>query len=98
MILVLRWTWVARGAWGSNQIWNLGHTDRHTKNALMYWDPVGSNNKISAPWVNVLGSKMVVVGLPSGTNDSAVSWTLAGAVCITTSGNMYIDTDGSCVN
>ena len=43
-------------------------------------------------------SKLSVVGLPSGTTDAIVPGTLAGAVCITTSGNMYIDTDGTCAN
>ncbi|MBL7058703.1 hypothetical protein ISS03_05205, partial [Patescibacteria group bacterium] len=44
------------------------------------------------------GSKLSVVGLPSGSTRSAagVSGNLAGAVCITDTGNMYIDTDGSC--
>lgn len=44
------------------------------------------------------GSKLSVVGLPSGTTDAVVSGSLAGAVCITTSGNMYIDTNGTCSN
>ena len=44
------------------------------------------------------GSALSVVGLPSGTTDSVVGGDLAGAVCITDTGNMYIDTDGSCAN
>jgi trimeric autotransporter adhesin len=44
------------------------------------------------------GSKLSVVGLPSGTTDSAATGSLAGAVCITDAGNMYIDTDGTCAN
>ena len=44
------------------------------------------------------GSKLSVVGLPSGTSDSVATGTLAGAVCITDAGNMYIDTNGSCAN
>ncbi len=43
-------------------------------------------------------SMLSVVGLPSGTTDSATSGSLSGAVCITDSGNMYIDTDGTCAN
>ena len=43
-------------------------------------------------------SKLAVSGLPSGANDAVASGTLAGAVCITDSGDMYIDTGGSCVN
>ena len=44
------------------------------------------------------GSKLSVVGLPSGTTDAVVSGSLAGAVCITDAGNMYIDTNGTCSN
>ena len=47
---------------------------------------------------NIPGSKLSVVGLPSGTTDSVATGNLAGAVCITDTGNMYIDTDGSCAN
>lgn len=43
-------------------------------------------------------SKLSVVGLPSGTTDAVTTGTLAGAVCITDAGNMYIDTDGVCGN
>lgn len=40
-----------------------------------------------------------ISGLPSGTDDTvAPSGTLAGAVCITTNGHLYIDTDGTCAN
>jgi hypothetical protein len=44
------------------------------------------------------GSRLAVAGLPSGTTDAVVSGTLAGAVCITNEGNMYIDIDGLCGN
>jgi trimeric autotransporter adhesin len=44
------------------------------------------------------GSRLSVVGLPSGTSDTVVTGSLAGAVCITDAGNMYIDTDGTCAN
>ena len=43
-------------------------------------------------------SKLSVVGLPSGTTDAVTPGSLAGAVCITDAGNMYIDTDGTCSN
>jgi hypothetical protein len=43
-------------------------------------------------------SKLSVVGLPSGTTDSVTEGSLAGALCITDTGNIYIDTDGSCAN
>ncbi len=43
-------------------------------------------------------SKLSVVGLPSGATDSVTAGTLSGAVCITTTGNMYIDTGGICAN
>ncbi|GEM_PF-6140988 len=43
-------------------------------------------------------SKLAVSGLPSGVNDTVASGTLAGALCITNTGNMYIDTDGTCAN
>ena len=44
-------------------------------------------------------SKLAVSGLPSGTTRTIAGATgnLVGAVCITDQGNMYIDTDGSCV-
>lgn len=44
------------------------------------------------------GSKLVVTDLPSGTSDDVVEGSLAGALCITTSGNLYVDTDGTCDN
>lgn len=47
---------------------------------------------------NSPNSKLSVVGLPSGTTDAAVTGNLAGAVCITDTGDMYIDTDGTCAN
>jgi hypothetical protein len=43
-------------------------------------------------------SKLAVTGLPSGITDAVASGTLAGAVCITDTGDMYIDTEGSCAN
>ena len=44
------------------------------------------------------GSVLSVGGLPSGTDDTVTPGALAGAVCITNAGNMYIDTDGTCAN
>ena len=43
-------------------------------------------------------SKLSIVGLPSGTDDSVTPGSLAWAVCITDQGNMYIDSDGTCSN
>jgi len=43
-------------------------------------------------------SRLSVVWLPSWTDDTVTPWTLAGAVCITNTWNMYIDTDGTCAN
>jgi hypothetical protein len=43
------------------------------------------------------GSKLSVVGLPANTSAAlATGGTLAGAVCIDTNGDMYIDTDNTC--
>ncbi len=44
------------------------------------------------------GSKLSVIGLPSGISDTVTPGALVGAICITDLGNMYIDIDGSCVN
>ncbi len=70
-----------------------------TKNYSIYsawWDSyfkwnVGINN------LNPV-SKLAVTGLPKWTDDSVADGTLQGAVCITTTWNMYIDTDWSCAN
>lgn len=46
-------------------------------------------------------SKLAVAGLPTGSTSAVVTSDasgLAGAVCITVDGNMYIDTDGSCAD
>lgn len=43
------------------------------------------------------GSKLSVVGLPTGTSAAATTGgTYQGAVCIDTAGDMYVDTDGTC--
>ena len=42
--------------------------------------------------------RLSVVGLVSWTNDLVAPGTLAGALCITTQGHVYIDTDGTCAN
>ena len=70
--------------------------------------PIDSDTKLTRMLISDAGnvgigttsptSKLAVAGLPSGTDDSVASGTLAGAVCITTTGNMYIDTDGICDN
>ena len=43
-------------------------------------------------------SKLSVSGLPFRTTDAVADGPLSGVVCITNTGNMYIDTGGTCAN
>ncbi len=58
---------------------------------------INENGNVGIGTTNPL-SKLAVVGLPSGTNDTVTDGNLAGALCVTNTGNLYIDTDGSCDN
>ncbi len=67
----------------------------------------GGSNEYSAIYVEngkvgigtaIPKSNLAVTGLPTGTNDSVTTGFLAGALCITTAGDLYIDTDGTCAN